>query len=341
MPTPASSVAATWKRSAWPCASSVLGTHREGRRQVSSVEPGFGRMSRRLRADEAEPFVRDLNAHTGSQLRFLGMAELGETNAAAYVQWPHGRQGVLTRTRYPIEHLERTAAILDSARAHGVPVPRYELIAQVDDWMAIVQERMPGEPLAGSHIDLPMMEAILALNESFDRLLIHQPTVPTLEMRSAIEVTSDGTLRYGALERYDDRTRHLFARIREIHEASDHPVPGHDLVHGDFSPPNILFDEARNLTGIVDWHDHTLYRGDRRYSLVTLRFELAWAIAREWTTVDPDALERLDQELDTIEPAALQLYWTHPSLNLLGAMIREGRHTDVDHLLTIASSRLL
>lgn len=268
------------------------------------------------------------------------MAELGETNAAAYVQWPDGRQGVLTRTRHPIQHLKRTAEVLDLARAQGVPVPRYELIVQVQDWTVIIQERLPGGPLAGSHIDLPMMEAILALNESFAGLLIDQPDVPAIEMRSATDVTADGTLRYGALERYDNRTRELFARIREIHETSDQPMTGHDLVHGDFSPPNILFDGTGNLTGIVDWHDHTLYRGDRRYSLAPLRFELAWAIVRRWTTADPDALRRLDEALDTIEPATLQLYWTHPSLNLLGAMIQEDRHTDVDHLLTIASSRL-
>jgi aminoglycoside phosphotransferase (APT) family kinase protein len=307
---------------------------------MNSIEPEFAATGGRLRGDEAGPFVRFLNAHTGNQFTFLGMAELGETNAAAYVQWPDGRQGVLTRTRHPIQHLERTAEILELVRARGIPVPRYDLIVQVEDWTVVVQERLPGAPLAGRHIDLPMMEAILALNDSCAGLLIHLPDVPTLEMRSASEVTADGTLRYGALERYDSRTRELFARIRDIHEASDGPTAVHDLVHGDFSPPNILFDETGNLTGVVDWHDHTLYRGDRRYSLVPLRFELAWAIVRGWTTVDPDALSRLDEALDTIEPANLQLYWTHPSLNLLGAMIGEDRHTDVAYLLTIAWSRL-
>lgn len=271
---------------------------------------------------------------------FLGMAELGETNAAAYVQWPDGRQGVLTRTRYPIQHLERTAEILELVRAAGVPAPRYELIVQVQDWTVVVQERLPGVPLAGGHIDLLMMEAVLALNESFAGLLIQRPDVPTIDIRLATEVTAAGVPRYAALEGYDNRTRELFARIREIHETSNGPMTGHDLVHGDFSPPNILFDETGNLTGIVDWHDHTLYRGDRRYSLVPLRFELAWGIVREWTTVDPAALRRLDEALDTIEPVTLQLYWTYPSLNLLCAMIQEDRPTDIDHLLTIAWSRL-
>ena len=300
-----------------------------------AVAPG------RLRADEAGPFVEYLNTQTGSQFTFLGMAELGETNAAAYVQWPNGRRGVLTRTRYPIQHLKRTAEIMELIRTAGVPAPRYELIVQVRDWSVLVQERLPGAPLAGSHIDLPMMEAILALNESFAGLLSRRPDVPTIEMRSATEVTAAGAPRYAALERYDDRTRELFARIREIQQTNDRPMTGDDLLHGDFSPPNILFDETRNLTGIVDWHDHTLYRGDRRYSLVPLRFELAWAIVRGWTTVDPDAVMRLDEVLDTIEPATLKLYWTHPSLNLLGAMIAEDRPTDIDHLLKIAWSRLL
>jgi aminoglycoside phosphotransferase (APT) family kinase protein len=284
--------------------------------------------------------VSHLSAQTGSQFTFLGMAELGETNAAAYVHRPDGRQGVLTRTRYPIQHLEHTAEILELVRAAGVPAPRYELIVQVQDWSVVVQERLPGAPLAGSHIDLPMMEAILALNESFSGLLIHRPDVPTIDIRPATEVSGASIPGYAGLEGYDGRTRKLLARIREIHETGDGPITGHDLVHGDFSPPNILFDEVGNLTGIVDWHDHTLYRGDRRYSLVPLRFELAWAIVRGWTTVDPAALRRLDEALDTIDPATLRLYWTHPSLNLLGAMIREDRHIDIDHLLAIAWSLL-
>jgi aminoglycoside phosphotransferase (APT) family kinase protein len=261
------------------------------------------------------------------------MAELGETNAAAYVQWPDGRHGVLTRTRYPINHLERTAEILELIRAAGIPVPRYDLIVQVRDWAVVVQERLPGTPLSGKRVDLPMMDAILALNESFAGLLTHRPDVPTID-------TSPVIPRYDALERYDDRTRELLARIREIRETHDQSIVGDDLVHGDFNPPNILFDDTGNLTGVVDWHDHTLYRGDRRYSLVPLRFELAWSIVRGWTTVDPAALKRLDEVLDTIEPATLQLYWTYASLNLVGAMIAEDRHTDVDHLLTIAWSRL-
>lgn len=270
----------------------------------------------------------------------MGMADLGETNAAAYVQWPDGRQGVLTRTRYPVHYLERIAEILELVRAAGVPAPRYELIVQVQDWTVVVQERLPGAPLAGRHIDVPMMEAILALNESFAGLLAHRPDVPTIETTSVSEITADGVPRYAALEGYDDRTRELLARIRQIHDSSGGPITGHDLVHGDFSPPNILIDERDNLTGIVDWHDHTLYRGDRRYSLVPLRFELAWAIVRGWTTIDPAAVRRFDEVLDTIEPGILQLYWTYPSLDLLSAMIQEDRHTDIDHLLTIAWSRL-
>lgn len=199
----------------------------------------------------------------------------------------------------------------------------------------LVQERLPGAPLdGGRRMDLPMIEAVLALNESFAGLLINRSDVPIIE-------TAAGVPKYAALDGYDDRTRALLARIREIHAASDQPMTGHDLVHADFSPPNILFDESGNLTGIVDWHDHTLYRGDCRHSLVILRLELAWGIACGWNPIESDALRRLDEALDSIEPATLQLSWTHPSLNLLGAMIQEDRHADIDHLLAIAWPRLL
>ena len=41
-----------------------------------------------------------------------------------------------------------------------------------------------------------------------------------------------------------------------------------------------------------------------------LRVELARSIVRGWTTVETDAPRRLDEALDTIEPATLRL--THP-----------------------------
>jgi len=122
----------------------------------------------RLRGDEAGSFVRCLNGHSGSQFTFLGMAELGETNAAAYVQWPDGRHSVLTRTRYPIEHLTRIAEILELIRAAGIPAPRYELIVQVHSWTVVIQERLPGSPLAGGHIDLPMMDGFYLIQRLRD-----------------------------------------------------------------------------------------------------------------------------------------------------------------------------
>lgn len=307
---------------------------------MSRIESEFSVIAGRLRADEAESLVRQLNAHVGSEFTFVGMAELGETNAAAYVQWPDGRGGVLTRTRHPIEQLARTAETLEFVRAAGIPVPRYELIVQVREWTVVVQERLPGAPPAGRRIDVPMMDAILVVAESFAGLLIDRTDVPTVPMRLATDVTAAGVSRYVALERYDDRTRQLFARIRDIHQSSDQSVTGHDLVHRDFAPPNILFDETGNPTGVVDWHDHTLVRGDRRYSLISLRFELGWGIAAGWTTVDPAALRRLDEALDSLDPATLRLYWTQPSLGLLYEMIHEARHADVDLLLAVAWSRL-
>ena len=277
------------------------------------------------------------NAQTGSQFTLLGLAELGDTNGAAYVQWPDGRHGVLTRTRYPLQHLSRTAEILELVRAAGVPAPRYELITTVGDWTVVVQERLPGAPPPG-HIDLSMMEAIVSLSDAFEDLLVDRDDVPTLGERIAAQAAD--TSGHASLERYDDRSRGLLARIRQIHEHSDGWTSGHDLVHRDFGPANILFDETGQLTGIVDWHDYTMLRGDRRYSLIPQRFEIAWGLVRGWATADPAAVRHLDEALDAIEPATLRHYWAHNSLSILNGQIQRGRHTDVDHLLTIAWSRL-
>ncbi|WP_156251457.1 hypothetical protein [Pseudactinotalea terrae] len=61
---------------------------------------------------------------------------------------PDGHGGVLTRagdgSAASEASLRLTADVLDVARAAGVPAPRYELIAGIDDAHAVVQEQLVG-----------------------------------------------------------------------------------------------------------------------------------------------------------------------------------------------------
>lgn len=82
----------------------------------------------------------------GVELELGGMAPGGEVGAA-FVRWPDGREGVLTRagdgSGEAGEALRLTAAVLERARTHGVPTPRYDLILPMPGAHLVVQERLP------------------------------------------------------------------------------------------------------------------------------------------------------------------------------------------------------
>ena len=134
-------------------------------------------------------------------------------------------------------------------------------------------------------------------NERFAGVLADRPEVPVprlLHHESA----------YRSLEEYSDRSRDLLTRIRQLGRVE---MRGDDLVHADFNPENVLFDDEGTVTGVVDWAGSTC-RGDRHFALVKLRFLLAWDTLFP-PGRDPAVLARLDELLDAmIEPETLLVY---------------------------------
>lgn len=89
----------------------------------------------------------------------------------------------------------------------------------------------------------------------------------------------------------------------------------------------------------MDW-DGSAARGDRRFALIKLRFELACG---SLYTPAPDAevVERLDQHLDaTIPSDTLRQYWAHWSLRMLNWTISHFPTRDIDLHIDLAMSRL-
>lgn len=73
--------------------------------------------------------IEEINARTGAGLTLTGISgQAGGVSSAAFVRWPDGRDGALTRTRSPLARMRRTAAVLDMVRARGLPVPRHDLL---------------------------------------------------------------------------------------------------------------------------------------------------------------------------------------------------------------------
>lgn len=197
--------------------------------------------------------IEEIIECTNSGLVLVGLDEqIGGTSGAAYVRWPNGRDAVLTRTTTPLDRMQQTAEVLAMARSKGLPVPRHDLILPLaDGYLAVVQERLPGRP--SRHIDIHVVETMVAANERFAGLLADRSEVPVVG-----------------------------------------PTAGSDLVHTDYIPDNVLYDENGRVTGIVDWN-FGVARGDRHFALIKLRNDLD-----NRANVEPEAIQRLDEILRRI-----------------------------------------
>jgi aminoglycoside phosphotransferase (APT) family kinase protein len=270
-----------------------------------------------------------VNEQTDARLSLLGPAPGGQVGAA-YVGWPDGREGVLTVAAEGIvADLRRTSDVLALARAHGLPVPAYDLIVEVPGAVAIVQERLPGTvPVRATR---SVVQAMVGVLETFAGLLADRSdvAVPDLWLRES----GPGYSLHRPLELYDRRSRRLLDWVHEVGTGSRAEMTGDDLVHLDFHPGNVLVDDAGSVTGIVDWDG--IGRGDRRFGLVTLRFGV--------TTQDGDAATAawLDDVLDRrIDAETLRVYWAAMSLREVDWAIRHHAASAVERVLDLAETRM-
>jgi hypothetical protein len=250
---------------------------------------------------------------TGVRLILEGPAPGGEVGAA-YVRWPDGRRSVLTTAR------TRSAALVDRARAAGVPTPRHELTARVDGVRVVVQQRLPGAP--PSHLDAVLVWQMLRINEQLAGVLAGEPDPRPAELY----LTSDGPgfCLHEPLTAHGRRAARLLAWVREVGADGTHMV-GDDLTHMDFHPGNMLFSEGR-LTGVVDWDG--AQRGDRHFDLVTLLFYLR--------AQAPGLAGPVEERLGLISPRRRRAYWAHMSLRQVDWSIRHHDAATVDRWLTVA-----
>jgi aminoglycoside phosphotransferase (APT) family kinase protein len=277
---------------------------------------------------DARTFVQLVNDYAGADLELLGPAPRGQVGAA-FVRWPDGREGVLTRGHGTAGEVRQTADILRLARSRGLPVPLYELVTEVPGAVAIVQERLPGQPpeRAARHV----VEAMVALIDRCRGLLVDRVDVPPPDLH--LRRSGPGFSVHESLAAYSPRTVRLLAWVREVGKSSQAAMDGDDLVHLDFHPENVLVDEDGTITGIVDWDG--VARGDRRFMLVTLRFSAAPLGA------DPDTVAWLDRLIDAwLDRPTLRAYWAAMSLRQVDWAIRHFGPAEVERDLTLAESRI-
>ena len=288
---------------------------------------------------DAAGLLAQLQSATGVELELVGPPPGGQVGAAL-VRWPGGREGVVTTWGDSSDdawgRIERTGAVLDLARDRGIPAPRFELVTRLPDRIAVVQERLPGEPPA--RVDLALVEELAAIAGRGAGLLRGRSDIPAVELY--LLRSGPGFCLHQTLAQYDDRTRRLLDLVRRIGAASPHRMAGDDLVHPDFHPGNVLVDRTGAVTGIVDWDG--VGRGDHRFALITLRFDLAVpGVDVQDRSARSAAARWLDNRIDDLlDAATLRAYWAHMGLRMVDWAIRRRGPDDVDCWLAVAASRL-
>lgn len=304
-------------------------------RRVPSAVGRISRLAPRYPAEVADypraarwetgPVLARLAARTGVTLTDEGRCRAGQIGAgqigAAYVGWPDGHWSVLTCG--PAGEQWQAGALAAAARAAGVPAPRYELVADLGDLTAVVQELMPGSSPAT--ITRHTVESMLAVHERCRGLLADRADLdpPSLYLLS----DGPGFCMHTAMRTYDRRTARLLAEIHEIGAAVPERLAGEDLVHFDFHPENVLVDDEGTVTAVVDWDGAARSHG--ALDLMTLRFDLAHrSPGLGWLVHD-----RLLAEA----PAEVRLAcWAHMALRLVDWSIREIGGSAPDLWLAVA-----
>src|SRR5579875_440741 len=268
--------------------------------------------------------VAEINEQRHCGLELVGLAEQqGGTSSAAYIRWPDGRQGALSRSSMPVERIRQSAEVLTAVRNRGLPVPRHDLIFEASDGMlAIVQERLPGQP--ASRVDAVMMDQMAAMNESFAGLLADQPGVPP---PPAFAPTRYSDAQWnGTIGRLGERGQRLLAQLKRLSGGERYRITGNDLVHPDYGLGNILWDGHGHITGVVDWNWGAA-RGDRRFAL--LRLERNLAREGELYGAEPAAYQRLDEILaNVIDPITLRIYRAHLAVEAAHQAICDDRSSE-------------
>lgn len=267
--------------------------------------------------------LRHVAAATGVALTADGACR-GGVLGAAYVCWPDGHRSVLTcQPDHPIERVRRTAMLLDRVRNAGLPVARYELVVQTPAAVAVIQQLLPGR--TPDPVDRRTIASMVELNARCRGLLAVDTDLSPVQLY----LLTDGPnmCLHEPLARYGPQTARLLDWIHEVGVTSPTHLAGSDLVHGDFHPDNVLVNESGVVTALVDWDE--VGRGDGRFDLVYLRFELGWR--------DPRLGHWLDGQLREIVPGELlRACWAHVSLRAVDFAIRHQTAAEVTAWLKVA-----
>jgi hypothetical protein len=261
------------------------------------------------------------------RLTVEGLCPGGQVGAA-YVRWPDDHRSVLKwRPHVRLADVQAgPLAVTEALRPAGYPAPATELVTQIGHAVVIVRELLPGAKI--DHFDHHALDQALVLNQLQADRLAGRPGIPRVNLH--LRDDGPGYCLHEPLRGHSRRSAALESWIAAVAADYADQLAGHDAVHQDFHPGNLLAVDG-SISGIVDWDGAA--RGDRRFDLVTLRFGIHAQRAL------PGVVRRLDAVLDTFPEDILRPAWAHMSLRMADWAIRHFAPADVERWLDLAEQR--
>ena len=274
-----------------------------------------------------------LSETTGRNFELVGRLTGGETGAHE-VRGPDNERLVLKWELDPSSQALRRVAVGLTDRlqneAHW-PVPRQELF-DIGDWLLITQELLPGRPVETLTHDL--LDQMFELHHARLGLARHEDR--SSWPRHLIETLAVGGVGYclhEPLRSHDRRTADLIDRIENLATALDpYALTGHDIVHWDWHPGNLLEVDGQ-LSAVID--NDFVTTGDSAFDLVTV------AIVSLNTVCEDGVRDRIDTfAFDGLSQQRRQAYEAHLLLRLIDWAIRAQRPDDIEFWVHEAHGRL-
>ncbi|HEX5505577.1 MAG TPA: aminoglycoside phosphotransferase family protein [Thermomicrobiales bacterium] len=268
---------------------------------------------------EITELLRFINAAHGTSFSVVGKCA-GGTRGAYEIADPTGRRAVLKSDPRPswIAQLRRVVPITEHLRAIGYPTPRIHFVGVAPDGMPYyVQDFALGAPMAALTPD--NLDLLLALN---DRQANQH--VATEQNWSAYvwRVVFAGESGWAAtLRGHAPATADLLAAVEALtRRYRDTRLPTADVVHGDFSPDNVLVLDGR-VTAVIDFA--AAGRGTRAIDLARL---LVWS----YDDLDASSRQRLHARIrDIAGVAGLTICLAEQILDLIAYTIDHHAPADV------------
>ncbi len=281
----------------------------------------------------AEEAVSLLAHASNAHYELVGRLSGGETGAHQIVD-PAGQQLVMKWASKPRSQILRGEAVMLSARLRveaGWPVP-IQTVVDTQGVRLVLQEFMPGRPI--TELNHQIVDELLDLHAR--RLGLGRPGDPVHWPSALIKTLTTGGDSYclhSSLRDYDDRTRSLVARIEAFGNLiNESDLDGHDIVHWDLHPGNLLTDEG-SLSAIVDTDFAVV--GDAGFDLVML------ALTSLMVPCEPGVRSQLfAAAFDELDELRAQTYLAHLFVRLLDWPIRKDRPDEIAFWLSRSDEML-